>query len=65
MKDMPKPHELPICWWDASIRALDASPWTILLARLFGRRFSGEDSGHIIIGHEWRGNLYVTAYREI
>lgn len=57
------PHDLPACWAGAAIRTLDASRWTLLMARLFGRRFTGEDMGHTIVGHEWRGRFYLTDYR--
>jgi len=60
---MPKWNELPTCWAVAAIRTLHASRWTVLMARLFGRRFTGEDMGHTIVGHVWRGKFYLTGYR--
>lgn len=64
MAPIPKPlHELPSCWAAAAIRTLDAPRWKVFLARWLGRRFTGEDSGHVIVGHEWRGKFYLTDYR--
>lgn len=65
MAPLPKPlNELPYSWVGAGIRTLDASRWTLLVARLFGRRFTGEDMGHQLIGYEWRGKFYLTDYRK-
>lgn len=37
------------------------APWyTILLAKLFGKRRIGYDSGYKVTCHLWRGKLYVT-----
>ncbi len=62
MTMLPKLHETPLCWLGAAIRTLDAPRWTLWMARLFGRRFTGEDKGHTIVGYEWRGKLYMTNY---
>lgn len=66
MAPIPKPlHDLPLSWWDAGIHTLDASRWTMLMARLFGRRFTSAETGDgQWIGYEWRGKLYLTEYRE-
>jgi hypothetical protein len=65
MAPIPKPlHELPLSWVGAGIHTLDASRWTLWMARLFGRRFESEDTGHQWIGYEWRGKFYLTDYRE-
>lgn len=56
----PKPHEVPWCWAGAAIRTLDASYWTLFLARWFGRRSTNDDS--TLVGHEWRGKFYLTDY---
>lgn len=55
--------EFPTSWAAAAIRTMHASRWEILKARMFGRRFTGEDMGHTIIGHEYRGKFYLTDYR--
>lgn len=65
MAHIPKPLvEMPLCWLGAAIRTLDASRWIVFKARWFGRRFTGEDMGHIIVGYEWRGKLYLTDYQD-
>jgi hypothetical protein len=69
MAPLPKPlHSLPYSWIDAGIRTLDASRLTILMARLFGRRFTSAEIGDGAqcqwIGYEWRGKFYLTDYRE-
>lgn len=65
MAPLPKPlHSLPYSWIDAGIRTLDASRWTILKARLFGRRFTSADTGSQWIGYEYKGKFYLTDYRE-
>jgi hypothetical protein len=56
--------EFPTCWAAAAIRTLHASRWEVFKARLFGRRFTGEDNGHTIVGHEYGGKFYLTDYRK-
>lgn len=64
MAPIPKPvSKLPTCWAVAALRTLKASRLEVFLARLLGRRFTGEDMGHTIVGHEWRGKFYLTDYR--
>lgn len=66
MAPTPKPLlEMPHSWMAAAIRTLDAPRWKIFLARWLGRRFTGEDGDHEIVGHEWRGKFYFTDYRKI
>lgn len=63
MAQLPKPLlEVPVSWIGAAIHTLDAPRWRIWMARLFGRRFTGEDMGHTLVGYEWRGKLYFTDY---
>lgn len=64
MAPIPKPlHELPLSWVGAG--TLDASRWTLWMARLFGRRFTSAETGDgQWVGYEWRGKLYLTEYRE-
>jgi hypothetical protein len=39
------------------------APWhTLLLARLFGRKFVREDSGYRLTGYHWRGRIYITGW---
>lgn len=40
-----------------------ASRWTIWMAKLFGTRFEGNDSGTTVIGYYWRGCYYLTETR--
>jgi hypothetical protein len=49
-------------WFGATANSLKASSWTILLARLFGRRIEGEDLGCKCVGYHWRGKLYLTDF---
>lgn len=60
---LPKRQDLPTCWTAAAIRTLHASWWTVTLAKIFGRRFTGEEMEHTIVGHEWRGKFYLTDYQ--
>ncbi|ARQ01870.1 hypothetical protein [Pseudorhodoplanes sinuspersici] len=63
MAKTPKPlAELSYSWVGAGINTLDASRWTVWMAKLFGRRFTGEDMNKTIVGYEWRGKLYLTDY---
>lgn len=64
MATIPRPLlDFPVCWWAAAIRTMDAKPWTLWMARLFGRRFTGEDGDNVVIGYEWRGKLYFHSFR--
>lgn len=49
----------------AAINTLRASSWTLLLAKLFGKRHVMEDAGLIVTIHEWRGKRYLTNCEEI
>jgi hypothetical protein len=48
-------------------RSSKASPWTLLLARLFGTKVAGIDEMDgkrtIVVGYRWRGVLYMTDER--
>lgn len=44
----------------AAVRTLCTSRWTVLCARLFGRRVVGEDGDYRVVAYEWRGKLYLT-----
>lgn len=54
----------PHSWVGAAVRTLEAPRWKIILARLLGRRFTGEDGDHELVGYEWRGKFYFTDYRK-
>jgi len=65
MGRLPKPlTDFPISWWDAAIHTIDAKPWTLWMARLFGRRFTGHDGEFEVIGYQWRGKLYFHDFRD-
>jgi hypothetical protein len=49
-------------WFKATCNSLRASRWTVLAARIFGRRVEGEDMGCFVAGYRWRGNLYLTEF---
>ena len=63
MAPIPRPLvKMPWCWMGAAIRTLDAPRWRVWLAKRLGRRFTGEDMGHTLVGYEWRGKFYFTDY---
>lgn len=66
MTKLPKPlADFPVSWMGAAIHTLDARPWTLWMARLFGRRFTGNDGEHLIIGYQWCGKLYFHNFRSL
>lgn len=51
-----------IYWFHGAANTLKAPRWTVIFARLFGRRVEGEDMGCKCIGYLWRGKLYITDF---
>ncbi len=43
-----------------ALNTLTASPWTLLLARLFGQKIMTYDGNVWITARRWRGKLYLT-----
>lgn len=64
MRQIPKRVPESTWWACAAVHTLHAPWWRLLLARWFGRRYTGEDGEHTIVGHEWRGVLYFTDYHQ-
>lgn len=49
----------------AAMRTLAASPWTLLLARILGRKVIGRDGDCTCTAYEWRGKMYFTSFEHL
>jgi hypothetical protein len=41
-----------------------ADKWTMLLARLFGRRFAQTTEDGTLVYYKWRGAIYIQSFSE-
>lgn len=48
----------------AAVNTLSAKWWEIWLARLFGKKSTGVDSGCKVTVHKWRNKYYLTDMRK-
>jgi hypothetical protein len=44
----------------AALNSLQASRWTIFMAKLFGEKVVGADGDYQVVAYKWRGKLYFT-----
>lgn len=47
-----------------AMRTFTASRWTLLCARLFGRRIVGHDGRFRVLLRSWRGKTYLVGFSE-
>jgi hypothetical protein len=51
-------------YWSEAMDTLAASRWTLIMARIFGKKFVGHDSGCTITMYRYRGKAYMTDFKE-
>lgn len=49
----------------AALQTLTASRWTILAARIFGKKVTGRDGDCTCTAYKWRGKLYFTNFEHL
>lgn len=47
-----------------ALHTLTATRWTLLMARLFGRKRVTHDGDYRVTSYLWRGKLYLTDFSE-
>ncbi|MEQ8511531.1 MAG: hypothetical protein RLN67_13825 [Algiphilus sp.] len=51
-------------YWKTAHNSITASRWTLLCARIFGRKATGHDGFHHVRIARWRGKGYLLDYWE-